>query len=186
MWAQAPSAFAQPTNALLSAYFADAGTAGSLPTSRSLCRMMTVAWRLAAIFSKQSINDTVAALPGRQQDRIVLDGPALQIRRGDRPVDSTFYRDPGVHRRSPLLARSRSGGPHLGTSGVGVTPDSPVTGSAWPPLTHCGNRLCVAAGEKMHYGRAQLSEAGQFGEGLPALTFSAGGDNDKQGVIAGP
>src|SRR5215471_12703958 len=75
MWAQAPSAFAQPTNALLSAYFADAGTAGSLPTSRSLCRMMTVAWRLAAIFSKQSMNDTVAALPGRQQDRIVLDGP---------------------------------------------------------------------------------------------------------------
>src|SRR5215470_10782806 len=93
MWAQAPSAFAQPTNALLSAYFADAGTAGSLPTSRSLYRIMTVAWRLAAIFSKQSMNDTVAALPGRQQDRIVLDGPALQVRRGDRPVDSTFHRD---------------------------------------------------------------------------------------------
>src|SRR5262249_13365835 len=93
MWAQAPSAFAQPTNALLSAYFSDAGTAGSVPTSRSLCRMMTVAWRVAAIFSQQSMNDTVAALPRRQQDRIVLDGPALQIRRGDRPVDSTFYRD---------------------------------------------------------------------------------------------
>jgi hypothetical protein len=38
----------------------------------------------------------------------------------------------------------------------------------------------------MHYARAQLSEAGQFGEGLPALTFSAGRDNDKQSVIAGP
>ena len=30
MWAQARSAFAQPTNALLSAYIADAGTAGQL------------------------------------------------------------------------------------------------------------------------------------------------------------
>src|SRR5262249_39556287 len=37
-----------------------------------------------------------------------------------------------------LLARSRSGGPHPGTSGFGVTPDSPVTGCAWPPLTPSG------------------------------------------------
>jgi len=43
MWAQASSAFARPTNALLSAYFADAGNAGTLPTSRSSCWMMTVA-----------------------------------------------------------------------------------------------------------------------------------------------
>jgi len=28
--------------------------------------------------------------------------------------------------------------------------------------------------------------SGQFGEGLPDITFSAGRDNDKQAVIAGP
>jgi hypothetical protein len=53
-------------------------------------------------------------------------------------------------------------------------------------LTCCGNRLCVAAGGRVHYARAQLSEAGSSVKDLPDLTFSAGMDNDKQGVIAGP
>ena len=38
----------------------------------------------------------------------------------------------------------------------------------------------------MHFARAQLSEAGSSVKDLPDLTFSAGMDNDKQGVIAGP
>jgi hypothetical protein len=44
---------------LLSAYFADAGNTGSLPTSRSSCWMMTVALRLAAIFLKRSSEPSV-------------------------------------------------------------------------------------------------------------------------------
>jgi hypothetical protein len=52
-------ACATPTGVLLSAYFADAGKTGSLPTSRSSCWMTTVALRLAAIFLKRSREPTV-------------------------------------------------------------------------------------------------------------------------------
>ena len=49
----------RPTGALLSAYFADTGKTGSLPTSRSSCWMITVALRLAAIFLKRSSEPSV-------------------------------------------------------------------------------------------------------------------------------
>ena len=42
-------------------YFAAAGNAGSLPTSRGSCWMMTVALRFAAIFLKRSTEASVAA-----------------------------------------------------------------------------------------------------------------------------
>jgi hypothetical protein len=48
-----------PTGAFLSAYFADAGKTGSLPTSRASCWMTTVALRLAAIFLKRSSEASV-------------------------------------------------------------------------------------------------------------------------------
>ena len=35
-------------------------------------------------------------------------------------------------------------------------------------------------------GEGTTVQRGQFGEGLPDITFSAGRDNDKQAVIAGP
>jgi hypothetical protein len=58
--AQAPR-LCRPTGVLLSAYFADAGNTGSLPTSRASCWMMTVALRLAAIFLKRSSEPSVWA-----------------------------------------------------------------------------------------------------------------------------
>jgi hypothetical protein len=42
-------------------YFAAAGNAGSLPTSRASCWMMTVAFRFVAIFLKRSIQASDAA-----------------------------------------------------------------------------------------------------------------------------
>src|SRR3984893_15355928 len=42
-------------------YFAPAGNAGNLPTSRGSCWMMTVALRFAAIFLKRSTEASVAA-----------------------------------------------------------------------------------------------------------------------------
>src|SRR5215475_6401537 len=77
---------------------------------RGLCSARLLSWPSGLARERLGNRQgTVPVLLGRQQDRIVVDRPALQIRRGDRPADSTVS-PTRVHRTSPLLARQEPGG----------------------------------------------------------------------------